>query len=145
MLRVIYKDGRPRRHHGGSFVFPFQALAFFPKPGNKAAPRRFMPWWRPCPMNLPGSQRSVQALVEVYYTALYRYAFRLSGSAADAEDLTQDTFCQAQLKFGQLRDPARAKAWLFSILRNAYLHRVRASRQEHAVSLDWVGEVPDRL
>jgi RNA polymerase sigma-70 factor (ECF subfamily) len=96
-------------------------------------------------MNLPGSQRSVQALVEEHYGALYRYAYRLSGAAADAEDLTQETFCQAQLKLGQLRDRARAKAWLFSILRNAYLHRRRASKQEHVVSLDWVGDLPERL
>jgi len=96
-------------------------------------------------MNLPGSQRSVQKLVEEHYSALYRYAYRLTGSAVDAEDLTQDTFCQAQLKLGQLRDRARAKAWLFSILRNAYLHRVRATRQEHVVSLEWVGDLPERL
>jgi RNA polymerase sigma-70 factor, ECF subfamily len=96
-------------------------------------------------MNLPGSQRSVQQLVEDHYAALYRYGYRLTGSAADAEDLTQETFCQAQLKLAQLRDPARAKAWLFSILRNAYLHRVRACKQEHAISLDWVGDLPDRL
>jgi RNA polymerase sigma-70 factor (ECF subfamily) len=96
-------------------------------------------------MNLPGSQRSVQRLVEEHYSALYRYAYRLSGSAADAEDLTQETFCQAQVKLHQLRDPARAKAWLFSILRNTYLHRVRASKHEHAVSLDWVGDVAERL
>ena len=88
-------------------------------------------------MNLPGSQRSVQQLVEDHYAALYRYGYRLTGSAADAEDLTQETFCQAQLKFAQLRDPARAKAWLFSILRNAYLHRVRASKQEVA-RVGWV-------
>jgi RNA polymerase sigma-70 factor (ECF subfamily) len=96
-------------------------------------------------MNQPGSQRSVQQLVEAHYEALYRYAYRLTGSAADAEDLTQETFCQAQLKLAQLRDPDRAKAWLFSILRNGYLHRVRADRQEHAVSLEWVGDLPERL
>ncbi len=96
-------------------------------------------------MNLPGSQRSVQQLVEEHYSALYRYAYRLTGSAVDAEDLTQETFCQAQLKLSQLRDRARAKAWLFSILRNAYLHRVRASKQERHVSLDWVGDLPERL
>src|SRR5258708_28192694 len=104
-----------------------------------------MPRWRPCPMNLPGSQRSVQRLVEEHYGALYRYAYRLSGSAADAEDLTQEAFCQAQTKLSQLRDPARAKAWLFSILRNAYLHRVRANKNQPCVSLDVVGDLPDRL
>jgi RNA polymerase sigma-70 factor (ECF subfamily) len=96
-------------------------------------------------MNVPGSRRSVQKLVEDHYAALYRYAFRLSGSAADAEDLTQEAFCQAQLKLGQLRDYDRAKSWLFSILRNAYLHRVRASKNQPAVSLDLVGDVPERL
>jgi len=96
-------------------------------------------------MNVPGSHRNVQRLVEEYYAVLYRYAFRLSGCAADAEDLTQDAFCQAQLKLGQLRDHDRAKAWLFSILRNAYLHRLRASKNQPTLSLDLVGDVPERL
>jgi RNA polymerase sigma-70 factor (ECF subfamily) len=96
-------------------------------------------------MRLPGSRRRVEQLVEEHYAALYRYAYRLSGSEADAQDLTQDTFCQAQLKLHQLREPSRAKAWLFSILRNAYLHRARAQKHEHAVPLDWVGDLPDRL
>ena len=95
-------------------------------------------------MRWPGSRRNVQQLVEHHYAALYRYAYRLSGCAADAEDLTQEAFCQAQRKISQLRDWDKAKAWLFSILRNAYLHRVRA--QKHAVvSLDGVGDVPERL
>jgi RNA polymerase sigma-70 factor (ECF subfamily) len=96
-------------------------------------------------MGLPGSQRSVQKLVDDYYRPLYGYAFRLTGSAADAEDLTQETFCQAQLKLGQLRDPRCAKAWLFSILRNAFLRRVRDSRNEAVLSLEWVGDLPERL
>src|SRR5204863_6275999 len=75
--------------------------------------------------------------------ALYRYAYRLTGSNADAEDLTQDTFCKAQVHFGQLRDRSRARPWLFSILRNAYLHRVRADRQQPCVSLDGVGDLAE--
>jgi RNA polymerase sigma-70 factor (ECF subfamily) len=96
-------------------------------------------------MGTPGSPQTVQRLVEEHYVALYRYAYRLSGSSADAEDLTQDAFCKAQLNFGQLRDPSRAKPWLFSILRNAYLHRVRAERQQHCVPLDAVGDVAEPL
>ena len=76
-------------------------------------------------MEWPGNRRRVQQLVDAHYEPLYRYAYRLSGSAADAEDLTQEAFCKAQLQFHQLRDPGRAKPWLFSILRNAYLHRLR--------------------
>ena len=92
-------------------------------------------------MGRPGSPQTVQRLVDEHYVALYHYAFRLSGSRADAEDLTQEAFCKAQLNFAQLRDPARAKPWLFSILRNTYLHRVRADKQ-HWVSLDAIGDVP---
>jgi len=96
-------------------------------------------------MGTPGSQRTVQRLVDDNYGALYRYAYRLSGSSADAEDLTQEAFCKAQSNYGQLRDPNRARPWLFSILRNAYLHRVRADRQAACVSLDGVGELPEPL
>jgi RNA polymerase sigma-70 factor (ECF subfamily) len=96
-------------------------------------------------MGLPGKRRTIQDLVDRHYEPLFRYAFRLSGSAADAEDLTQEAFFQAQHKLGQLRDPGSAKAWLFSILRNSYLHRVRDARRQVVVSLDCVGELPERL
>ncbi len=93
----------------------------------------------------PDSPVSVEKLVDAHYESLYRYAFRLSGSAADAEDLTQETFCKAQSHLGQLRDPGRAKPWLFSILRNLYLHRVRDDRMRRFVSLDSVEEIPQPL
>jgi RNA polymerase sigma-70 factor (ECF subfamily) len=96
-------------------------------------------------MGMPSSRQAVQWLVEEHYEALYRYAYRLSGCSADAEDLTQETFCKAQLHLGQLRDAGRTKPWLFSILRNAYLHRVRASRQERCLSLEAVGDLPEPL
>jgi len=86
----------------------------------------------------------MQKLVQQHYEGLYRYAFRLCGSAADAEDLTQEAFCQAQLKLGQLHDSDRIKGWLFSILRNTYLHRLRDSRRHQVVPLDCIADVPER-
>jgi len=96
-------------------------------------------------MGLPGSQRRVQQLVDEHYLALYRYGYRLSGSAAEAEDLTQEAFCKAQLQMVQLRDPDRTKAWLFSILRNAFLHKARSRRQHRQVPLESVGDVAGPL
>src|SRR5688572_8575982 len=95
-----------------------------------------MPW--------SGSKRALEELVTTYYGSLYRYAYRLSGSAQEAEDLTQDAFCQAQAKWEQLRDPQRARSWLFTILRNGYLHRVRNRKIENVFSLEDAGEIPDR-
>lgn len=96
-------------------------------------------------MGLPPRQWTVERLVDQHYASLYRYAYRLTGTASDAEDLTQEAFCKAQSKQDQLRDPARAKAWLFSILRNAYLHRLRQDRQQRLVSLDELAELPEAL
>jgi len=96
-------------------------------------------------MNTPASPLSVQALVEEHYVTLYRYAYRLSGSGADAEDLVQDTFCKAQSSLSQLRDPERARPWLYSILRNFYLHRVRKEGQQTCVPLDGVGDLAEPL
>ena len=53
---------------------------------------------------------AIEALVEAHHAALYRYAFRLSGSNQEAEDLTQETFCLAQSKLHQLREQERAKS-----------------------------------
>ncbi|MFL5241834.1 MAG: RNA polymerase sigma factor [Gemmataceae bacterium] len=96
-------------------------------------------------MGLPGKRQVVEQLVADHYVSLYRYAYRLSGSAADAEDLTQEAFCKAQANLAQLRDFERAKPWLFSILRNAYLHRLRADKQHPCVALDEAGEVAEAL
>ena len=92
-------------------------------------------------MQWPGSPRRVQQLVDAHYDSLYRYAYRLSGAAADAEDLTQEAFLKAQAQLGTLRDPDRAKPWLFAILRNAYLHRARSDRAHRQVPLEAVGEL----
>jgi RNA polymerase sigma-70 factor, ECF subfamily len=60
-------------------------------------------------------------LVADYHEALYRYAYRLSGSAQDAEDLTQQVFLVAQQKLDQVRDADCVRGWLFTVLRNCYL------------------------
>src|SRR5437879_787832 len=96
-------------------------------------------------MGLPGKQRDVQRLVDENYLPLYRYAYRLAGSSADAEDLTQEAFCKAQMHLDQLRDPARAKPWLFCIVRNLYLHKLRAEKNQHCLSLADMNDVPEPL
>jgi RNA polymerase sigma-70 factor (ECF subfamily) len=94
-------------------------------------------------MGASASQREIVQLVEEFYESLYRYAYRLSGSATDAEDLAQDTFCKAQSQWEQLRDRSRVRSWLFSILRNAYLYHVRSERTQKLVSLENMGDFPE--
>jgi RNA polymerase sigma-70 factor (ECF subfamily) len=72
---------------------------------------------------MPGGSHAptIDDLIRQHHALLYRYAYRLSGSAADAEDLTQQTYLTAHLHLDQLRDPAAVKSWLCSILRRAFL------------------------
>lgn len=86
----------------------------------------------------------IEDLVTDHYESVYRFAYRLSGMASEAEDLTQETFCQAQQKIAQLRDVAAARGWLFSIVRNGYLHRLRSRKAAKTVSLDETAEPIDR-
>ncbi len=75
-------------------------------------------------------------LVERYYALLYRYAYRLTGSQSDAEDLTQQAFLVAQARWDQLRDEDKAKSWLFTIARNAWLKELRGPRCQASCLLD---------
>lgn len=63
--------------------------------------------------------------VEDYLTRLYGYAVSLSGDHHDALDLVQETALKA-LKASRVPDEQPAfRAWLFVILRNAWLDMVR--------------------
>lgn len=92
-------------------------------------------------MDADARQREVAVLVESYYAPLYRYAYRLAGSAADAEDLTQSAFLTAQEKLEQLRTAENAKAWLFAIVRNAYLKTRRGPSGNPSIPLQSIAEI----
>jgi RNA polymerase sigma-70 factor (ECF subfamily) len=68
-------------------------------------------------------------LVADHAEELYRYAYRLTGSVADAEDLTQHTFLTAHEKLSQLRDAAGIRGWLFTVLRHACLRSQKIHRR----------------
>ena len=79
---------------------------------------------------------SIERLVEQHLDAVFRYAFRFTGNAADAEDITQQVFLLAQRHIDQLRDPLRAGAWLLSIVRNTFLKQKRRKRPASASAVD---------
>jgi RNA polymerase sigma-70 factor (ECF subfamily) len=69
--------------------------------------------------------------------ALYRTAYRMTGNAADAEDLVQETYLRAFRSLHQFRAGTNLRAWLFKILTNAFINEYRKrSRQPRNTSLD---------
>jgi len=61
------------------------------------------------------------------------YARFLTGQRSEADDLVQDAMVRALAALPQFRDGTNLRAWLFTILRNAYFEQSRRRRTERAV------------
>lgn len=73
-------------------------------------------------------------------TAVERYVkYRLNG-ASDAEDILQDIYTTACLKFGQLKDPGAFKPWILSIAKNQCTDYFRRQSRGQEVPIE---EVPE--
>ena len=68
----------------------------------------------------PCAVTTIAALVAQHHLDVYRYAFRLSGTQEEAEELTQQVFLAAQENLAQLRKPEAARSWLFTILKHCF-------------------------
>jgi RNA polymerase sigma-70 factor (ECF subfamily) len=66
----------------------------------------------------------------VHLDLLYNSALRMTGSAQDAEDLVQDTFVRAYRFFDRFREGTNCKAWLFKIMRNSFINKLRKAERE---------------
>src|SRR5216117_903352 len=84
-----------------------------------------------------------EQIVSKHYEPLYRFAFSLARTEADACDLTQQTFYIWATKGNQLRDRSKVKSWLFTTLHREFLNaRRRAVRFPQVELSDANEELP---
>ena len=74
--------------------------------------------------------REFEQVALVHLDALFRSALRLTQNRAEAEDIVQDTWLRAFRSFHQFDPGTNCRAWLFTILRNAFLTRRRRASHE---------------
>jgi RNA polymerase sigma-70 factor, ECF subfamily len=77
----------------------------------------------------------VRALYDEHGAALWRYAMRLTGDRAHAEDVVQETLLRGWQHPEVTNDGERsARAWLFTVARNMIIDERRSSRFRNEVS-----------
>jgi RNA polymerase sigma-70 factor (ECF subfamily) len=86
-------------------------------------------------------------LVRDYDQAIFRYLYGVLGDREAAQDLAQDVFVKAQRSLHSLRDPERARYWLFAIATNTarqHLRRASILRWLPLSALDHAAAAPAR-
>jgi RNA polymerase sigma-70 factor, ECF subfamily len=115
---ALWRYGAAGRDHGGV------DLSWFKRAGKRDAARA-------------AREQSFMELVFVHWEPAHRYALRLTGNAAEASDIIQDALLRAFEAFERTREDTQWRPWLFTIVRNTFISKVR--KQSRETSLDEPG------
>jgi RNA polymerase sigma-70 factor (ECF subfamily) len=100
----------------------------------------------PRDQDLETAQSEFQALVLPHLDRLLGFASRRTRSLAEAEDAVQEACVRAWLGFSGLRDPAKARPWLYCILRAVLADNCeRDGRRQRLVSITRLEEEHESL
>ncbi|HVL67762.1 MAG TPA: sigma-70 family RNA polymerase sigma factor [Vicinamibacterales bacterium] len=106
-----------------------------------------------------GDSEAFRALVERHSRAVYRLAYRMTGSQQDAEDVVQETFLRAYRQLGRFESRANFGTWVHRIAVNCSIDLIRSRPHREAAhdtmdleqfgpaieSTDAAGASPERL
>jgi len=80
-------------------------------------------------------ERALELMARAWAQPIGRFCTALSGSAAEGEDLLQDTFIEAWRAMDSFRNESSPRAWLYGIARNLCASHLR--RRDRRRSLLW--------
>lgn len=86
-----------------------------------------------------GDRDAFAALLAQHYDRLFGLCFRLTGTRAEAEDLTQDICCALPAKLASYRQAAKFTTWLYRVAVNA-AHDRRRRMATHRKAADGWGD-----
>jgi len=96
-------------------------------------------------MTTAAATDGVEGLYEEHATALWHYAWRLTGDRSRAQDVVQETLLRAWQHPEVTNDSERsARPWLFTAARNMIIDESRSMRFRREVSAPDDSGVPDR-
>jgi RNA polymerase sigma-70 factor (ECF subfamily) len=84
-------------------------------------------------------QALFESLMRTSHKRAYTLAYRLTGNAAEAEDLVQESFVRAFRFFHRYDDGLPFTSWLYRIMTNAHIDQVRRKGKIRTTSLEQAG------
>ena len=89
----------------------------------------------------PDDDRRLVALFDAHAPSVWRYVVHLTGDAAGADDIVQETLLRAWRSPRILaQEPSSTRSWMFTVARNLVIDEARSARRRHEFG---VADVPD--
>jgi RNA polymerase sigma-70 factor (ECF subfamily) len=89
-----------------------------------------------------GDVAALRALIAAHQTRVFRFAMRLVGSAAVAEEVTNEVFLEVWRNAGKFEGASAPGTWILSIAHHRAVSRLR-KRREESWDEDAAGALPD--
>ena len=87
-----------------------------------------------------GSVKAMEMLVSRWQKRLWQYAYRLTGNAEGAWDVTQESWLGIIKGLRKLHDPANFKAWAYRITTNKSIDWIKKSKAIKQISIEEIRE-----
>lgn len=86
-----------------------------------------------------GEYSAFEMLFERHRTMVYRFAYQMTFSRDDSEDVVQEAFVRAYQNLSRYRDEAKFTTWILRIVSNLCTDRARSSQRRKALELQEAG------
>ena len=96
-----------------------------------------------CKRELPREHAAFEELVHAYKNKIYTLCYRLSGDAADAEDLLQDILLRLYLSIGSFDGRSAFSTWLYRVVYNHCLNALTRKKRSAGRDEEMLTEPPD--
>jgi RNA polymerase sigma-70 factor (ECF subfamily) len=83
-----------------------------------------------------GDAEAFDTVFRQYFPKVYRQAFHLVGTAAEAEEVAQEVFLTVYEKIHTFRGASALTTWLYRLTMNAALSRLRRRTRRKEIALD---------
>jgi RNA polymerase sigma-70 factor, ECF subfamily len=90
-----------------------------------------------------GDTAAFNALLEKHYRTVYSFAYKLSGNALEAEDITQDALLRVARSIKQFQSRSKFTTWLYRIVLNASYDMMNKKKEQRMACENYRDQLED--